>query len=68
MRFTEVNLFGIYVAPISVMMVAAWMFTIALRRSAARFGLLRDVWHPAIFVFAVYMIVLSTIVLTVSAR
>jgi hypothetical protein len=67
-RFTEVNLFGIYVAPISVMMVAAWMVTIALRRSAARFGLLRDVWHPAIFVFAVYMIVLSTIVLTVSAR
>ena len=68
MRFTEINLFGVYVAPISLMMVAAWIVTIALRRSAARFGLLRDVWHPAIFVFAVYMIVLSTIVLTVSAR
>ena len=68
MRFTEINLFGVYVAPISLMMVAAWIVTIALRRSAARFGLLRDVWHPAIFVFAVYMIVLSTIVLTVAAR
>ena len=68
MRFTEINLFGVYVAPISLMMVAAWIVTIGLRRSAARFGLLRDVWHPAIFVFAVYMIVLSTIVLTVSAR
>ena len=68
MRFTEINLFGVYVAPISLMMVAAWMVTIALRRSAARFGLLRHVWHPAIFVFAVYMIVLSTIVLTVTAR
>jgi hypothetical protein len=67
-RFTEINLFGVYVAPISLMMVAAWMVTIALRRSAARFGLLRHVWHPAIFVFAVYMIVLSTIVLTVTAR
>jgi len=67
-RFTEINLFGVYVAPIWLMMVAAWIVTIALRRSAARFGLLRDVWHPAIFVFAVYMIVLSTIVLTVSAR
>jgi hypothetical protein len=67
-RFTEINLFGVYVAPISLMMVAAWIVTIALRRSAARFGLLRDVWHPAIFVFAVYMNVLSTIVLTVSAR
>ena len=68
MRFTEINLFGVYVAPISPMMVAAWIVAIGFRRFAARFGLLRDVWHPAIFVFAVYMIVLSTIVLTVSAR
>jgi hypothetical protein len=66
-RFTEINLFGVYVAPIWLMMVAAWIVTIALRRSAARFGLLRDVWHPAIFVFAVYTIVFSTIVLTVAA-
>ena len=41
MRFTEINLFGVYVAPISVMMVAAWFVTIWLRWSAARFGLLR---------------------------
>ncbi len=67
MRFTEVNLFGVYVAPISVMMVAAWVVTIGLRRFAARFGLLRYVWHQALFVFAVYTIVLSSIVL-VAAR
>jgi hypothetical protein len=67
MRFVEVNLFGVYVAPISLMMVAAWVFTIGLRRLAARFGLLRYVWHPALFAFAVYMIVLSSIVL-VEAR
>ena len=59
MSFTEVNLFGVYVAPISVMMVVAWVITIALRRIATRFGLLRYVWHPALFVFAVYIIVLS---------
>jgi protein AaeX len=52
MRFTEVNLFGVYVAPISVMMLAAWLFLIALRRGADHFGLLRHVWHPALFVFA----------------
>jgi hypothetical protein len=67
-RFTEINLFGVYVAPISLMMVAAWIVTIALRRSATRFGLLRDVWHPAMFVFAVYTIMLSTIVLSVATR
>ena len=65
MRFTEINLFGVYVAPISVMLVAAWVITISLRRVAARFGLLRHVWHPALFVFAIYTIVLSLIVLAV---
>jgi hypothetical protein len=65
MRFTEVNLFGVYVAPMSVMLVAAWVVTIGLRRLAARFGLLRYVWHPAVFVFSVYVIVLSSIVLSV---
>ena len=63
MRFTEIDVFGVYVAPMSLMMVAAWLVTIALRRLASRFGLLRNVWHPALFVFAVYMIVLSSITL-----
>jgi protein AaeX len=66
MSFAEVNVFGVYVAPISVMMLAAWLVLIALRRVADHFGLLRHVWHPALFVFAVYMIVLSSIVLTVA--
>jgi hypothetical protein len=65
MRFVEINLFGVYVAPISLMLVTAWVVTIALRRAAARFGLLRHVWHPALFVFAVYIIVLSSIALAV---
>ena len=66
-RLTEVDLFGVYIAPISMMIVAAWIVTIALRWSAARYDLLRYVWHPALLVFAVYVIVLSTIVL-VAAR
>jgi hypothetical protein len=45
-RFAEIDLFGVYVAPMSLMMVAAWFVTIALRRVASRFGLLRYVWHP----------------------
>jgi hypothetical protein len=60
MRFTEINLFGVYVAPIALMFVGAWLVTVALRRVADHFGLLRYVWHPALFVFAVYVIVLSS--------
>ena len=66
MSFAEVDLFGVYVAPISVMMVAAWFVLIALRRVADHFGLLRHVWHPALFAFAVYMILLSSTVLIVA--
>ncbi|MDB5518740.1 MAG: hypothetical protein JWQ17_5498 [Tardiphaga sp.] len=63
MSFTEINLFGVYVAPISVMMAGAWLALIALRRVANHFGLLRHVWHPALFVSAFYLIILSSIVL-----
>jgi protein AaeX len=66
MRFSEINLFGVYVAPISILIVAAWIVTIVLRRVADRYGLLSFVWHPALFVFAVYTILLSSIVLLIA--
>ena len=65
MRYSEINLLGVYVAPIAPMMVAAWVLLIPVRRLADHFGLLRYVWHPALFVFAVYMVLLSAIVLLV---
>ena len=63
MKFTDIDLFGVYVAPISLMMAAAWLILVALRAVAGRFDLMRYVWHPALFLSSVYMIVLSTIVL-----
>lgn len=65
MNFAEVNLFGVYVAPVSLMMVAAWLVLIPLRRLADRLGLLRHVWHPTLVVFSIYIILLSAIVLLV---
>jgi hypothetical protein len=65
MSFTEINLFGVYVAPISLIIVAAWLILIPLRRLAGHFGVFRQVWHPALFWFAVYIILLSAIVLLV---
>lgn len=64
MRFTDINLFGVYVAPISIMMIEAWLITIVLTRIAGRWDLLRYVWHSSLFVFAVYVIVLSSLILT----
>jgi protein AaeX len=66
MRFAEVDLFGVYVAPISLLMVVAWVVTIGLRRLAVRVGLLRRVWHPALFVFALFVIILSSLTFVAS--
>jgi hypothetical protein len=66
LSFHEIDLLGVYVAPIVLLLIAAWFVTIGLRRIADRFGVLRHVWHPALFVFAVYIIVLSSIVLVIA--
>jgi protein AaeX len=66
MSFVEVNLFGVYVAPISVMIVAAWLVLIPLRWVADRTLMPGLVWHPSLLEFAVYVIILSSIVLLVA--
>ena len=66
MKFFEIDLFGVYVAPIVLPMVAAWFVTIGLRWTATRYGLLQHVWHPALFVFSIYIIVLSSMVLVIA--
>ncbi|OSJ26526.1 DUF1656 domain-containing protein [Bradyrhizobium japonicum] len=63
MSFVEIDLFGVCVAPISVMMVVAWLILLPLRWIADRGGILRLAWHPALLEFAVYAIILSSIIL-----
>jgi len=53
-------------ALISILLVLAWLVTVTSRRVASRFGLLRHIWHPALFVFSVYIIVLSSMVLIIA--
>jgi protein AaeX len=66
LKFVEIDVLGVYVAPMSLLLIAAWLVTIGLRRAAARYGLLRYVWHPALFVFDIYIIVLSSMVLLIA--
>ena len=65
MRYTEIDVFGVYIAPIVPMMLAAWLFMVPLRWAATRTGLLRHVWHPALFSFSVYLMILAVIVVLV---
>jgi protein AaeX len=63
MNYAELNVFGVYIAPIAPMMIVAWLLLWGLRRLAAALGLFQYVWHPALFVFAIYVILLAGIVL-----
>jgi hypothetical protein len=63
LKFVEIDLLGVYVAPISVLMIVAWIVTVGLRRAVDRFRLLQHVWHPALLVFDIYIIVLSSMIL-----
>ncbi|WP_425305321.1 DUF1656 domain-containing protein [Bradyrhizobium erythrophlei] len=50
----------------SMLMLIAWLATLALLRVSGRFGLLRHVWHPALFALAIYVIALSSMVLVIA--
>jgi hypothetical protein len=68
MSYTEIDIFGVYVAPIMPMILGAWLISLPLRRLGERFGVVRYVWHPALFNAAIYLIVLSVVVLAVGNR
>ena len=45
-HFVELDIFGVYIAPMVAMMVVAYAILLALRRAMLATGLLRLVWHP----------------------
>ena len=67
MSFSEVDLFGVYVAPAAPILVAAALAFLVLRRATDGLDVLRHVWHPALFEFAVYIILVSGLTLVARA-
>ena len=65
MRYIELDVFGVYVAPITWMMAISCAIFALLRLASRRFGVSRRVWHPALFWMAVYVALLSSAVLFV---
>ena len=66
MRLSEIDLLGVYVAPLSVILAVAWLMLLIFRRAAVFTGLSRYVWHPALFSLAIYVIFVSSIVLFIA--
>ena len=64
MSFVEVDILGVYVAPIVPLMIVAFLVTLVLRWVALALGLFRWIWHPALFELSVYLVVLTVVVIT----
>jgi len=62
---SEFSIAGIYVPPFFLYACIALPLYWLLRAAMARGGLLRHVWHPALFEFAVSLALVSLLILVV---
>ena len=60
---SELNIAGIYMAPIVLYAMVALPIFLVLRTILARIGFWRLVWHPALFETALYLSILSLLIL-----
>jgi hypothetical protein len=58
----EIDLTGIYVAPIVLYLMLATPAFLFCRWMLARLGVLSFVWHPALFEIALFGVILSAVV------
>jgi hypothetical protein len=68
MSYADFDMLGVFIAPFVPMAIAAGLVTLPLLRLADHFGVTRQVWHPPLFNSAIYLIVLSLIVIGAGAR
>jgi len=58
----EVSLYGIYVPPLLLLALLALVVSRLFNWVLARTGLYRHIWHPALFDFSLFVIVLGALV------
>jgi hypothetical protein len=58
----ELDLFGVLVPSLMLWSVAAYVLARVASKLAARAGLYRHVWHPALFDFAMYVCIVASLV------
>jgi protein AaeX len=61
--FVEIDVFGVLISPLVPLMVLAAAITVALRVIMTELGLTRHIWHPALFEFSMFLILLTAAVL-----
>jgi Protein of unknown function (DUF1656) len=59
----EIDIFGIFVPAVLVLMLIAYVLSLAVRMVFGRIGLYRFVWHRSVFDLAVYVMLLGIVVI-----
>jgi hypothetical protein len=57
----EIDLYGVFVPPLMLLVIAAWALTAPLRLALRRLGVYRVVWHRPLFDLAIFVIVLAAL-------
>jgi protein-S-isoprenylcysteine O-methyltransferase Ste14 len=55
----EISLYGIYFPPLLLLALLAFLVSTLCSRVLARTGFYRHVWHPALFDFSLFVMVLG---------
>jgi Protein of unknown function (DUF1656) len=59
----EIDISGIFVPAVLVLMLIAYLLSLAVRMVFGRIGLYRFVWHRSVFDLAVYVMLLGIVVI-----
>ena len=57
----EVSIYGLYVPPLLLLTLAALVVSRLINLVLAKTGIYRIVWHPALFDFSLFVIVLGAL-------
>jgi hypothetical protein len=60
----QLDLFGVIVPSLLLWSVIAYALARLVSKLMARAGLYREIWHPALFDFALYVSLVATLVFT----
>ncbi|WP_448203823.1 DUF1656 domain-containing protein [Azospirillum sp. sgz302134] len=57
----EIDVYGLFIPPLLILAIAAWVLSGVLRRSLRAVGFYGWVWHPPLFDLALYVVLLSAL-------
>ncbi|MFT3815425.1 MAG: DUF1656 domain-containing protein [Acidovorax sp.] len=59
--YGEFSLYGVFIPTLMALMLVAFLVLVGLRQLLLKAGAYRHIWHPPLFDFALYIVVLGVL-------